>query len=372
MSCDPLDLTLSSFTFDRAQHPSLQRDRIGPFEERDANYDARYDFDTFVYDCFHDSDAGEVMLICPSLLNFRGLVDQTAFAIDGRDVPVKAIDALSRGSLIRFDAPKAPKQISFAHDLFSGELAINPLHLDAFEGRNAVYAISKDNRLEWIRDWLDYYVHEHGANAVVLYDNHSTAYSMDQLKETLGSVPGIEAAALVRAWFPFGPGGAGNTNFNSKFLHMTMVELGRRRLLGRARAVLNVDIDELVYSTSGQSIFDATVKSERGYIRMDGQWVYADPPEGGALIRHADHRYVRSDGRPKVNRKWCVAPQGPLQGKPWLTHRIVSRKDVTDPAFGFWHFRRITNNWDYDREDFDSELLVEDERLTRTLTRAFA
>ncbi len=371
MASQILDLTLSSYAFE-GDHPSLMRDRIGPWQERDPNYDNRYDFRTLIYDCYLDPGRDEVVLICPSLLNFRPLVEQASFRIDGATVPIRSIGALSRGNVVTFRNPvEDPQEITFSHPLFEGALKINRVHHDVFEGTNAIYAISKDNRLEWIRDWLTYYVAEHGANAVVLYDNHSTAYSMEDLKAAMASVEGIDRVALVRAWFPFGPGGAGNTNFNSKFLHMTMVELGRRRLLGRARAVLNVDIDELVYSRSGRSIFDATAESEQGYVRMDGRWAFAEAPAGGRLVRHADHRFVRSDGRPKVNRKYCVSPTGPLAGKPWLTHRIVSRRDPTDPDFGFWHFRRITSNWDYDREDFDPALLEEDPRLIATMNRVF-
>lgn len=371
MASQILDLTLSSYAFE-GDHPSLMRDRIGPWEERDPNYDNRYDFRTLIYDCHFDPERDEVVLTCPSLLNFRPLVEQATFRIDGVTVPIRSIDALSRGNVVTFRNPvETPREIAFSHPLFEGSLKINPVHHDVFAGTNAIYAISKDNRLEWIRDWLTYYVREHGANAVVLYDNHSTAYSMDDLKQAMASVEGIEKVALVRAWFPFGPGGAGNTNFNSKFLHMTMVELGRRRLLGRARAVLNVDIDELVHSRSGRSIFDATVESEQGYVRIDGRWAFAEAPADGRLVRHADHRFIRRDGRPKVNRKYCVAPTGPLAGKPWLTHRIISRRDPTDPEFGFWHFRRITSNWDYDREDFDPALLEEDPQLIETMNRVF-
>jgi hypothetical protein len=365
-----LDLTPSSFVFS-GTHPSLSRDRIGLWEERDANYDNRYDFHTLFYDCYYEPDDGEVILICPSLFNFSRLISEASFAIDGRAAAVKGVSGLSRGNAVRFDAPaRVPEVFSFEHPLFRGEVPVSRVERDLFAGKNAVYAISKDNKLPWITDWMRYYVEEHGANAFVLYDNHSTDYSMEDLQEAMQSVPGVEATALVRAWFPFGPGGAGNTNFNSKFLHMTMVELGRRRLLGRARAVLNVDIDELVYSRSGQTIFDATVASEKGYVRMDGEWVYTDAP-GGQGVDHADHRFIRPRGGPKVNRKYCVAPEGPLKGKPWLTHRIVSRKDPTDPGFGFWHFRRVSNSWDYSREEFDPQVMQEDPRLAGTMARVF-
>ena len=364
-----LDLTLSSHVLE-GEHPSLMRDRLGPWEERDANYDNHYDYRTLFYDCYYDADAGEVVVVCPSLLNFTRLIEDAAFSLDGTPAGRPLIGALSRGNTLRFGAPAgAPAVLGFSHPLFEGEVPVSQTHLDLFAGKNAVYAISKDNKLEWISDWMRYYVQEHGANAFVIYDNHSTAYPMEALHEVMQSVEGVEATALVRAWFPFGPGGAGNTNFNSKFLHMTMVELGRRRLLNQARAVLNVDIDELVYTRGSANIFDATVASEKGYIRMDGDWVYAPPKDG--LMRHADHRYLNSAGGPKVNRKYCVAPQGPLKGKPWLTHRIISRKDPTDPDFGFWHFRRVTNSWDYNREEFDAEVMREDPRLAAAMGRVF-
>ena len=373
MHTEILDLTLSSYVF-QPGNMALTRDRLGEWRDRDPNYDTRYDYYTLIYDVFFDADQQKVFAVCPTLRNFERLVLEAEFALDGQTVPIAQIRPLSRGSLIEFDLPPGvllPLSLSVQHPMFSGVLPVGATHRDMFAGTNAIYAISKDNRLDWIVAWLSYYVKEHGANALVLYDNQSTAYSMEDLKAAIASVPGIEKAALVRAWFPFGPGGQGNTNFNSKFLHMTMVELGRRRLLSNARAVLNVDIDELVYSRTGHSIFDATVESERGYVRMNGDWVYAPAPMDGAVPRHADHLLVRKDGLPKVNRKYCVAPTGPLEGRPWLTHRIVSRRDPADPDFGFWHFRSITNNWDYDREDFDPEAVEQDDRLVETMARHF-
>ena len=366
------DLTLSSLVFDRS-HPALQRDRIGPVDERHENYDDRYDFHTLVYDCFQDPLRGEVVLLCPALLNFRRLIDQASFSLDGQNVTPTGIETLSRGSLITFAYDgHNPGTLRISHPLFERDLTIGSALHDEFAGRNALFAISKDNRLEWIADWLRYYVSEHGADAVVLFDNQSTAYSMEELGRTLSAVPGIAVAAIVRAWFPFGPGGTGNTNFDSKFLHRTMMELGRRRILAQARAALNVDIDELVFSRSGQSVFDATVASEKGYVRFDGRWAYADAPGAGQIIRHGDHLYRRTDGRPKVSRKWCLAPTGALSTRQWLTHRIISLKDPTDPDFGFWHFRRISSNWDYNREDFDEALLEKDTRLIDTMARVFA
>ncbi|MEL6597992.1 MAG: glycosyltransferase family 2 protein [Pseudomonadota bacterium] len=368
-----LDLTLSSYRF-AGDHPTLRRDRIGIPEERSPTYDERYDFSTLFYDVFYDERVAEIRLICPMLVNFEPLIRTATFTVDGLPARIVGIDGLSRGHLVRLASPSSrPSTLAFSHPEFSGEVPVGRRHADLFAGRNAVYAISKDNRLEWITDWLTYYVREHGLQAVVLYDNNSIAYSMEDLGAALTSVEGLEAAALVRAWFPFGPGGAGNTNFNSKFLHMTMVELGRQRFLSDARAVLNVDIDEFVYSRSSRSVFDATADSPEGYLRFNGRWVWAKPPFEDGFPRHVDHRFIRQDGKPKVPRKWAIVPDGPLRDRLWRTHRIKSLKDPATDEFGFWHFRQISTNWDYNREDdWDAAQMVEDDTLTATLARAFS
>lgn len=372
MAAELHDLTLSSLVLTGAD-PSLKRVRFGDPEERHESYDERYDFRTLIYDCFHDPRRGEVVLLCPKLLNFRHLIEQSSFTLDGRAVGRAALEELSRGSLISFpDGGTQPGTLKISHPLFEQELAVNPPLHAAFKGRNVLFAISKDNRLDWITDWLRYYVAEHGADAVLIFDNQSTAYPMDELGQALTSVPGIEVAAIVRAWFPFGPGGIGAANFGSKFLHRSMMELGRRRILAQARAALNVDIDELVFSRSRQSIFDATVASEKGYVRFGGRWVYADAPAEGQALRHADHRYYHPDNRPRVNRKWCVAPTGPSRNHQWLTHRIISQKDPDDPDFGFWHFRRISNNWDYNREELDRDRIEIDQHLVETMDKVFS
>lgn len=347
--CEIIDLNFSSFVFDRS-HPSLIRDRIGPFEERHSSYDDTYDFDTLFYDVYFDRSTSQVVLVSPPLLNFKRLIEDTEFFIDEHAVQINSVVDISRGSLIFIDAEDyTPQQLSFQHPRFSGEVQINCTSLDAFAGKNAVYAISKNNHLEWIIDWLTYYANAHDANAVVLYDNASTDYTIDELTQAITSVQGIDTVAIGRANFPFGPRGTSNTDYKSLFLQRTMAEIGRRRLLLKSRAVLNVDIDELMYSHSRQSIFDATVASQEGYVRANAVWVYVDPTEIKDTPSFSAHRYVSGTGRPKANRKFCIDPQGPLVGKQWLTHFINSRRDPVDPDFVMWHFSKISTGWKYDR-----------------------
>lgn len=367
--CAVIDLNFSSFVFDRS-HPSLIRDRIGHFEERHSSYDDTYDFDTLFYDAYFDRSARQVVLVCPPLLNFKRLIEDADFFVDGHAAQINSVVDISRGSLIFIDvADGTPQRLSFQHPHFSGEVQINKTCLDAFAGKNTIYAISKNNRLEWIVDWLTYYANAHGANAVVLYDNASTDYTVDQLTHAITSVQGIDTVAIGRANFPFGPRGTSNTDYKSLFLQRTMAELGRRRLLLKSRAVLNVDIDELMYSHSGQSIFDATAASPEGYVRANAAWVYADPAKIKDIPSFSAHRYVSETGRPKANRKFCVNPQGALIGKQWLTHFIRSRRDPVDPDFVMWHFSKISTGWKYDRSGLGGPDLKECPELINAMAK---
>ena len=369
MSADVLDLEMSGLRMpDTPGAP--RRDRFGKPEHHDAAYDARYDWATLVYDCFADPDAGEIVLLGPPLLNLRPLVEAAEFRVDGRPVAIRAIRELSRCAVVALDVAEG-HEVSVTHRDFGGTLVVGPSFLDAFAGLNGIYSISLDNRLEWITDWLDYYVRAHGLEAVVLADNGTRTYEPAALRAALGAVPGLRKAAILRARYPFGPTAENRSAFNSLFLQRSMAELGRLRFLGRARAVVNADIDELFHSYRGQSVFDAAVASEAGYVRADADWVYAPRPGPDGHARHVDHSHVSVTGRPKANRKWCVVPQGAQRGKQWLTHFLDSRRDPVDPDFRMWHFRQISTSWKYDRAGGGPDL-VENPDLVAAMRRIFA
>ena len=119
--------------------------------------------------------------------------------------------------------------------------------------------------------------------------------------------------------------------------------------------MINTDIDELFVSATSRSIFDATVESEKGYIRADAQWVYADRASPLELIRHKHHVFRSASGKPKANRKYAVVPDGPMKDHQWLTHFLGTRKDPVDPDFTLYHFRQLSTNWKEQRQKVDLE-----------------
>lgn len=365
------DIDLNGHRFD-GDDERLRRTRLEPASERSDTYDQRYDFTTLVYDAFFDEEDGQVVIVCPSFRNFRKLMlEEATFEIDGAPTFIAFAKEHSRGDVLRFGKGLAgAATLTIRHPLFTAEIAVGSQMFDVFSDQRTLLTISKDNKLTWISDWLKYYVEEHGAEAVLLFDNQSTAYSMEALRDAMTSVDGLKTAGLVRAWYPFGPGGQGTVNHDSKYLHMMLFEMARLRFLGDAKCVLNVDIDEIVYARGGRTIFDATIADPRGYLRLEGKWAYPARNDGESAPVHADHRLVAKERDP-VNRKWCVLPRSPAGTRIWKTHRIFSRRDPTSPEFGFWHCRSISNNWDYDRTGWNADDLVEERRLCDAMHRVF-
>ena len=368
MAVEIFDLEMSGFVF-RPGIPALTRKRTGNEAFHDAAFDAGYDFHTLIYDCWFDPRDQVVYAVCPAMMNFKRLLADTEFRIDGQVVTPAEVRHLSRCSVIVLPSTGG-QALTLQHVLFGGTLAIGQSYADAFAGLNGIYSISKNNRLEWIQDWLDYYVRVHGCNAVVLADNGSTDYAPADLRAAIAEVPGLEKAAILRARYPFGPTAENNAAYSGLFLQRSLAEIGRLRFWPQARAVLNADIDELFHSRAGRSIFDATVASPDGYLRGEARWVYAKEPGPEGFVRHADHGFITPDRRPKANRKWCVVPDGPQAGKQWLTHFINDKNDPVDDDFMLWHFRQISTSWKFDRAAAQPDLIA-DPDLQAAMLAAF-
>ena len=133
---------------------------------------------------------------------------------------------------------------------------------------------------------------------------------MEEIEACLGAVEGLESFAVIPAPFPHGA--SGKRPFwepPSKFLQSGILNLAGGRFLGKARGVLSVDIDELIWSKEGRSVFDEAAASPLGYLRISGSWVFPAPEKDGPY-RHRDHTYMDSRSR-EGREKWCVVPEVP-------------------------------------------------------------
>jgi len=328
----------------------------------DEEFRAHFDDTTLVYDALLDGTV--LVLICPSLRNLRRGVDCSTFT-DARTGEVLSHSVRTRLRMDEIHIVLAPgtQTVQWDGPLVCAMIDLPHHPRDWFTGRNVLLTMSKNNRLDWIADWMAYYRDCQGADAILLFDNGSTDYTTSQLLDRVAEVDGYRTAVVVDWPRPFGPqGDRFGRGWGSFFLQDGMFELARRGYLPRSRAVLNADIDELVVSTGSATVFDRATTSRHGVVAYHGLWVRSDPcPEQPPTHREADvveaapwgpvRRCLPVHGSGPL--KWAAVPSRMPPGAQWDTHTVRGVPWSRIPSRHFWyaHYRGITNHWKYRRED---------------------
>jgi hypothetical protein len=352
-----------------------------PPELRNAAYAAQFDWDTLFYDVYRVGR--HVVFQGPPLLNLRGPLEQSGYFSDRLRGLFARARLIERNRSSEYWVRDDAERIVFDGRLGHYDIAVQPNLSAQFAGRRVLHTLSRNNDIAWILDWVRFYVAVHGADAVLLYDNASTNYASDSLRAALcETFPGL-VTAVVDWPFPYGPQGgmAGavggvETPWDSDYCQTGSLQHARFRFLGEARSVLNVDIDELVLSPGGKSIFAATERSRRGFTKFEGRWVSATTPH--AVVRgqgrHGDF-WLRDEAETdECPPKWCVVPGKTSRVKHcWSVHNLFGARANRrlSGEFAYAHMRGISHGWKENRWD---AVLHDPARFTpdETLRAAFA
>ncbi|WP_116134276.1 hypothetical protein [Tropicimonas sp. IMCC34043] len=347
---DLADFSIAALNSLSVEGSGLARRAIVPPAAQGEGFDEAYDRTTLWYDAL--AQDGRVLLICPKLLNLRTLINDGNLKLDGVPSPIRRVRHFRRHDIVELKAAHPPARIETSAGRWTGGSGVSPDQTALFAGLNASLHISRNNRLDWIADWARFHIGEHGLQAMLIMDNGSDAYPPEAILEAL--IPtGLQRAVVLKVPQSYGPvrtkaGGGG-----AKFLQPAMLNLARLRFLARARAVLNADLDELVWSAGG-SIFDAAVDSPLGLVPFAGEWRQPGP-EAEPPWCHAQHDHTRPGARP-CPPKYCLRPGGWLGRGGWDVHRPEMPLSALWPRrrdFGYWHCRAITTNWkSYNRLSF--------------------
>jgi len=338
-----------------------QREPPRPLEFRQAGYNDRFEFRTLFYDVFRTPNG--VRLSGPPLLNLRNLARQGKFRLDGhRRRPTVHDGNRTLFGHIRYDQPAERLAIKIAN--LETEVSVQADESTTFDGRRVVMAWQKNNRLEWIADWADFYVRAHRADAVLIYDG-SDHYSPDELLQVLRKIGGLSAAIVVKWPFDVGPMGVGNRYWDSDFSQYGAFEHARHRFVRGARGLLNADIDELVVDKQGLSLFDRLELSESGALSFRGHWLTADI--GRQPARHRDH-LATTLGAETCGAKWAVVPSRVPKRAQFAVHEILRMEAPLSPDLWFRHFRNVSLGRHITRRDVeDSTLGPIDDEWVRTM-----
>ncbi|WP_157966395.1 glycosyltransferase family 92 protein [Oceanibium sediminis] len=311
---------------------------------RHESYGQKFDDRTVIYDLFRSGDPCELIAICPPLFNLLDDLDIRITALpDGSPCPFRVEPrALTERLVIR--VPEGCESLRIATRAGTWQVAPAPAIQARFAGARAITTLSRDNDLQWIRDWVTYHVRAQGATAAVIYDNGSRRYTPEALASALEGT-GVDVAVVP--WpYPYGPNDhrmpATRRVFDSNFCQTSMLDHAWQRLFAQADAVVNADIDELVY-TSGPSVFERVTTSETGFLRYTGRWIEPLPIRRGRAPRHRDFwQELRTSVPVHCEPKWAVAPAKLPPNAQWMVHDIagmIPDADSEDVSFG--HFRGI-------------------------------
>ena len=359
------------------------REPTRPREHRGEDFDARYDATTLFYDAFRGRD-GRAVLLGPPFLNLKpALAAMTVVAEPAGTACAFVIREWDRHGQVLVDVPDGTTHVALRSAIGTFRIAIAPSDVDLFAGRRVLFTLSKNNRLGWIQDWIRFARDIHGADAVLLYDNDSSHYRAEDLARAVGGVEGIAVARIVSWPFRYGPQGLDARRFwDSDYCQHGAWEHARRRFLEAAASAQNADVDEMVVSPDGGSVFEAAEDDPFGIVRYRGRWVVGigEPAEApGAATRHTDFQTVlRAEMRRRLGilprdvlacpAKWTLVPSRCPENAQWRVHTVDRWPAALrmSARFGYRHFREISDNWKYARtraDRFDPALHEVDEVL---------
>lgn len=300
------------------------------------------------------------------------------------------------GSTTRWDVPANTsadllKELWITVNGITARVPIQPSGSAAFSDKRVIYTMSQNNQPQWIRDWAMFHARTHGANAMIIYDNSSTLYTLKELSAALQGIEGIESLEVVPWNYSFGTGTGPKGEYDSNYSQMGAITHARWRFAESAQACLFTDIDELVISMDGSSLFDRLLESGAPCLTFIGRWVTAvrptwqsRPPEttDGGKFLHTDCVYQTRQGRYLT--KWVAAPDRCDEQSQWLLHCVTGLPEPHDAAasytvpttldFEMRHCNQISTNWKYSRTYPQRYLPFKhryDWRFARTLARAF-
>ncbi|MEO0903500.1 MAG: hypothetical protein AAFX89_01880 [Pseudomonadota bacterium] len=332
----------------------------------------QYDNDTLIYDTVWSAEQRQLRVFFPKLCNLKKPMRAAQWTLDGkackasRIKPFRVYDCIT----IPCNDPAAALDLYTAED--QCRIPVSPADADRYRGRNVLYALNKDNDLAWICDWVAAHQRNHGVDAVLLGDNGSKTYSSADLRRTLAEIPGIAVADVLDAPLRYGPNPKTATPVGDlKFLQRAFLNIVKDRWLQQARGVLICDIDELVVSSNGQSIFDATAKAIFKYTSFSGSWRYRPPTPDDAC--HADHIYTASPPALCTN-KYCIVPDSALGRMSWGVHALEGINRRVLPAsriFSYYHCRSISTSWKNNRAQPPMEKLQRDQATETFMENSF-
>ncbi|MCV6638925.1 glycosyltransferase family 92 protein [Candidatus Albibeggiatoa sp. nov. NOAA] len=332
-----------------------------PEHLRQPDYAEKFDDDTLLYDIFRRGNY--IYLIGPTLFDTARLKHLLAHI---------QIDPHTKLKYACYFSKQIFKIVIDASNINTNFIQIYnkqfPIRRSPYENNRfnkVLYTKQKDNDPAWIKDWILWYYNIYGVELVILYDNASTKYTINELKAYLADVP---CQVIIESFpFKFGARLWEGSEQDSMFLQWAMLEHARYYVCGNRGYFFSFDIDELLIFKDLSTI--NWNQTPYHYIQFKGHWAFLDAGQYSgtdSIIRHTSHSIVEKQHFSAKEGKYIAFLDKLRLDDFLLVHRIKRPAESKQPLViykpsdaYFLHFRSITTNWKWDRtkpEIFDSQI----------------
>ena len=351
--------------------------RHDPPELRQAGYRKNFNFYTLFFDCYRLKSGG-IRFVGPppiSLLKALKLSElstdtSSAKVMDRNDLAMNRINKVFHMDLLEQNKSDI-LQLTIPHTP-TFELTVQPNGEYLYDGKRVLMTMIKYDDLEWLKQWVEFYVKAHGVDAVLIYNNNAPKFTSYDVNNSLVDIPGLEVVGVIDWDFPYGAPAGPSDRFDSAFTQVGAMEHARHRFLGGAKCVINADVDELVFSHDpNETVCSLVEKAPTGHLTYHARWAsgkngynHAIPP---AQRRYCDSYCVNVLIR-EAGQKWAIVPSKCPTDSELSVHVVIGMEN--SPSLSkyicYRNMAEFNSGWKSDR-------LMEDGifQLDETMERTF-
>lgn len=340
-----LNVELSTITLDRNGKISRKAPRKKRHQQH--NYMELFDHYTLFSDIFFcDSKCdSKIELLGPPLLNLRKHLKASEIYLDDvkvlkKNISIYEMDRISR-IIIKTKGKPENLKIKINNQEFIKK--IQPDYMAFFENKNVLVTQQRNNPIEWILYWIIYHIHHHEVDAVLIYDNNSDLYTVQELQEAISLIDGIERACIVDWKIPYGPTGGPKQIWDSDYGQHQFLDNALNRLLRKSNCAIIGDIDELPLHSLGTPIpqlLQNTKSPILSYNRIDILNTCAPK----LALKHSDTFQYYYDA-PLISPKYSISPKLLPFKAQLLAHNVNGIKYKNNHDIISRHFNSLRLDW---------------------------
>jgi hypothetical protein len=330
-----------------------------------------YDYHTLLYDIFLKTDNKTITALGPPPLNLEQQLLPAHIKVNSHELPLTVLTCHKKLIILEATSP-APLSsgTSAVICLANGQQKTITLSISTQPKGLSLVTVQKNNKLQWIRDWISYYRNEFGIQHVYIYDNNSD--NQETLIETLSN------SATVIPWnFPHGI----KHRSGNKFCQVGALNHFKHRF-GEDTIIFNFDIDELLVVRNPKikrALFHGKMMRFNSYTvpfaaTATPNYSFRDFSYREKAPRDSGSKYVMKGNLPGLMNVHHFNPAARfwhrLSPGSWKRTPLVPPDDAY-----FLHYRGITTNWKvHNRDrleavDAAANFLVEDTAVIDAFSR---